>query len=100
MQSPNNMVAKCQACGENKEANYIKYNLNGFDLIFLICVDCFTHVQMAGLRQLRVVITQFRTATRIEAEKLAVEMAKPPTKKKVSKKVSKKVPRGLVGKKS
>lgn len=93
MQSPNNMVAKCQSCGANKEGNYIKYNMNGFELMFLVCIDCFTHVQMAGLRELRVVIAQFRTATRVEAEKMAVEMAKPPvTKKKVSKKVSK-VPR-------
>ena len=62
--------------------------------MFLICIDCFTHVQMAGLRELRVVVAQFRTATRIEAEKMAEDMAKPPVVKK--KKVSKKVPKVVV----
>jgi len=99
VQSPNNMVAKCQSCGENKEGNYIKYNFNGFELMLLICIDCFMHVQMAGIRELRNIIVQFRTATREEAEKMVKDMDKPlVTKKKVSKRVPmpKKVPRGLV----
>jgi len=93
VQSPNNMVAKCQSCGEKKEGNYIKYNFNGFELMFLVCIDCFMHAQMAGLREFRDLIAQFRATTREEAEKMAVEMAKPPvteppvTKKKVSKRV-------------
>ena len=69
------MLASCQACGNRKECNYIKYNMGGFELMYLICVDCFTHVQMAGMREIRVVIAQFRTATRVEAEKLAQQMA-------------------------
>lgn len=91
MQSPNNMVAKCQGCGETKEGNYIKYNFNGFELMFLVCIDCFTHVQLAGLRELRDIIMQFRTATRVEAEKMVKDMDKPLVTKK--KKVSKRVPR-------
>lgn len=113
MSQGNNMLASCQACGGRKECNYIKYNMGGFELMYLVCVDCFTHVQMAGMREIRVVISQFRTATRVEAEKVATRMAqkakvdeirakdeefrkrqeKRVVKKKVSKKVSKKVPR-------
>ena len=96
------MLASCQACGGRKECNYIKYNMGGFELMYLVCVDCFTHVQMAGMREIRVVIAQFRTATRVEAEKLAEKMAdkdKVVNKalekivKKVSKKKTKRVPR-------
>ena len=105
MQQGNNMLTGCQACGERKECNYIKYNLGGFELMYLVCVDCFKHVQMAGMRELRVVIAQFRTATRVEAEKLAESMADKDEVvkrneealkkivKKVSKKKTKRVPR-------
>ncbi len=108
MSQGNNMLASCQACGGRKECNYIKYNMGGFELMYLVCVDCFTHVQMAGMREIRVVIAQFRTATRVEAEKLAESMATTDKKnevvkrndealkkivKKVSKKKTKRVPR-------
>ena len=108
MSQGNNMLASCQACGGRKECNYIKYNMGGFELMYLVCVDCFTHVQMAGMREIRVVIAQFRTATRVEAEKLAESMATTDKKnevvkrndealkkivKKGSKKKTKRVPR-------
>lgn len=56
----NMIVGPCQGCGKRKEGGYIKYQFLGFEIMTLLCLDCTTVIQLAGLANLKGDIDAFR----------------------------------------
>jgi hypothetical protein len=51
--------AKCEVCGVASDCDYIKYLFNGFELMYMVCMSCFSVARIAGLVNLRADIEVF-----------------------------------------
>ena len=52
--------APCEICHKTKEGDYVKYSFLGFELLFMMCKDCFLHIRIAGLTHLHADLEAFR----------------------------------------
>lgn len=53
-------VAPCAVCGRVAPGDYIKYSFLGFELAYLVCGDCYVHIEIAGLLRLKVEVQSLR----------------------------------------
>jgi len=53
-------TAPCEICHKKKEGDYVKYSFLGFELLFMVCKDCFLHIRIAGLTNLCADLEAFR----------------------------------------
>jgi ribosome-binding protein aMBF1 (putative translation factor) len=56
----NRFNAPCEVCGRTAPGDFVKYSALGFELVYMVCKDCFLIVRIAGLSRLKADVMAFR----------------------------------------